>query len=170
MLRCCSVSAGVASLRWAGLFPALAYLFIYFQRGHPPRRIAQSAVYFLLPAVAALVWRYPEYSKFQSLLAGTVFLGIKWSLPFLAQSLTVVFFGVGTVLAMVGAAVWIHRLLPAVLFILLVLFSPYAALASRAPMAGICLTGFVGGWKPITRLIQMTLLSLSLQEVFRVFS
>jgi hypothetical protein len=164
-----------------GLLPLVIYLFWYFHRSQPAQRVLISAVFLLVPPAAALAWRFQSYGDLRAVFAGSALFNLAssfktssfawtFSHSYLGQTITLVIFLLGTVSAVINGAVWLHRLIPMVMLLVLVAFSPYTQVASRAPMAGVCLTGIVGVGAPLTRLIQIVFFSLGAQEVFALFS
>ncbi len=162
-----------------GLFPFLLYLLWYFHQGRPPKALLKSALIFLSVPIAVLVWRHKEILDFKQAFTGSalnsLFLSLKqgrgqWTFAHsnLGQTLTIGIFAVGAVVCLFQAAVGMHKLLFLTALGLWLGFSPYAILASRAPMAGICLTGLVGTQARL--FVQACFCLLSLHEVYATFS
>lgn len=163
----------------AGLFCFVLYLFWYLHRGRPLRAQLRTALIFLSVPIAALVWRGTEILNFKAAFAGsalkTLYSVLKqgqvhatFAHSNLGQTITIAFFGLGAVVCLFQAAVGMHKALFLTVFGLWLGCSPYAHLASRAPLSGICLTGLVGTQARL--IVQASFCLLSLHEVFATFS
>jgi hypothetical protein len=161
-----------------GLVPLILYLFWYFQRSYPRADIIRRLAFLLVPTLVGIFVGLKGYSNpgglnhsaFMSLLQGQI-----WSKladkAVAGQAVTAVIFTVGAVGAALTNAVLIHRLIPIYVLGLLFLFSPLDLIASRAPLAGLCLEGIAAiSAGPVLRLVQLMLLGLSIYEVSIVFS
>jgi hypothetical protein len=156
-----------------------AYLFFYFQRHQPRSTKLKAAAFWIVPLAAALLWRGQNPLRTGELFSGSALVSlfsalksqqVVWTFSHsqLGQTLTIGILLAGTVLGGIQAAVSVHKALIFGLFAYLLASSPYAELASRAPMAGICLTGLVGNQARL--ILQGILLLLGVHEVFAVFS
>jgi len=162
-----------------GLFPFLLYLLWYFHQGRPGGSVLKSALIFLSVPIAVLAWRHREILDLKQAFTGSalnsLFLSLKqgkgaWTFAHsnLGQTITVAFFGFGAVVCLFQAAVGMHKLLFLMSFGLWLGFSPYALLASRAPMAGFCLIGLAGTQARLV--VQACFCLLSFHEVYATFS
>ena len=167
-----------------GLIPLLAYLFWYFQRHFLAWQILKRASFFLIPLGIALFFRWSELPSFKETLSQsalwnvahviqTAGKGASWtfSQSFSGQTLTILFFAIGAGVSLFSHSGFLHRILPLHMLLLLLLYTPYGGIASRASLAASCLAGISSASSPIVnRAIQMLLLLLSLYEVGVVFS
>jgi hypothetical protein len=165
----------------AGLLPLLLFLFWYFQRHLPAKEMVQKFLFFIVPVGLAIAWRHTTYAHLNDWVEGSALLAVfrsrghatlDWSFSsgLAGQTVAALFFITGAVAAAVSNASLIHRIIPVYLLILMMLFSPYAAIASRASVAGVCLQGIATiSAKPALRVIQILLLTLSIFEVTAIF-
>lgn len=163
----------------SGLMVLVVYLFLYFCRGRPMEHRFKSGAMLLVPLILAILWRKDSVGSFQQVFsgsaAGSLFAAVKekqvgWTFAYsqLGQTITLAFLALGTLLGCLQTGIWVHRVATLGMLVLLVLYSSYGTLASRAPMAGLCLAGLVS---TRLRLIpQYLLFSLSAREVFVAFS
>ncbi len=158
------------------LLPLVIYLFLYFCQGKPNRLRLKSAALFLIAPVLVLLWKRPDFvalgrtlegSALFNLASGMKVQGGKWQGQ-LGQLLTLLLFGLGMIVGLIQNSIWVHRMVLVATFFLWLLFATNATLASKAPLAGLCLAGLVGS--PGRLLVQYALWSLSLHEVFAAFS
>jgi len=166
-----------------GLLPLILYLFWYFQRNFPAGDVVKRACFFLIPFALALLWRFRAYSEFIEMAKTSAFFSLfsaamqkqpldwTFSHTLAGQTLTAIFFGTGAIIAAVANVTLVHKIIPIYLFLLLLLFSPYGTLASRALVAAPGLQGVVAyASRPVTRAVQTVLFFLSVFEVASVFN
>ncbi len=99
--------------------------------------------------------------------------GLAWtfSQSILGQTITILFFAVGAVLAFLSNPMLMHKLIPAALVVLLLAFSSYSAVASRALLASPALMGIAShSSRPVLKLVHLVLLGLGAYEIFALFS
>lgn len=165
----------------AGLFPLVAYFFWYFQRHYMAAQVVKKAVFVLLPFGLALYWELAHVGL------STVFRGsalqnlfstlqanesLRWALTrsMAGQTITLVVFTGGAIAAAVSNVAPLFRILPIYYLVLLLLFSPYSAIASRAAIAAPALQGLASiSSRPVLKLVQFILLLLGIYEVYAVF-
>lgn len=164
-----------------GVLPILLYMFWYYQRHYPLGQLGRNTLYFLVPVGIAMGWRLNTYSHlwpvFSSsalfnVISATKSVGPSWtfSQSYVGQTIALVFFGLGAVAAFMSNTNLIHRIIPLNMLLLLLLFSPYSALASRAPLAAACLEGIASASsRTATRIVATLMLVLSAYEVYSVF-
>ena len=145
------------------------------------RPAGENTLYFLVPVGIAMGWRLNTYSHlwpvFSSsalfnVISATKSVGPSWtfSQSYMGQTIALVFFGLGAVAAFMSNTNLIHRIIPLNMLLLLLLFSPYSALASRAPLAAACLEGIASASsRTATRIVATLMLVLSAYEVYSVF-
>jgi hypothetical protein len=164
-----------------GLMPLILYLFWYFQRHFPVYHVVRRSIYFLVPAGLAIGWRFHSYSHLGQVIHESALFnavgafrgmfaagGVSW--PLVAQLGALVFFAAGAVAALVSNTTLVHRIIPANMLLLLVLFSPFASLATRAPIAGVCLEGIASASsRGMARARWVAMVGLGAFEVFRLF-
>lgn len=167
-----------------GLVPLSVYLFWYFQRHFMLFQIVKRACFFLIPFGIALYFRWSQYPSFGEIFSQSALLnvfevmktagsGAGWTVSqsYAGQTVAIIFFGVGAGFSALSNSGLLHRIIPLTMFLILLLFSPYAAIASRAPLAATCLEGVAAASSPIvTRIVQVLLLLLSMYEVALVFA
>lgn len=166
------------------LVPLLIYVFWYFQNHFPIAVMARELVMFLLPLGLAIAWRSFAYRNLGQVLADSALLNLftvktrgesmlRWTFShsYLGQTVTILFFTLGAILALLSNVMLIHKLVPVTGLAMLLLFSPYGAIASRALVAAPALQGTASHSSRVTMgLLQMVLLLLGLYEVYAVFS
>lgn len=164
-----------------GLVPLMLYLFWYFQRHFQTSQVIKKAIFFLVPVLIAIFWRWDMYRSLGSVISHSALLNLfttavrgstfSWTFgnSVIGQTVTILFLAAGAVASAVGNVNFIHKLIPIVMVVLLLLFSPYGTIASRAPLAAVCLEGVAGISRPMTRLFQVTLIVLGVLEVCAVF-
>jgi hypothetical protein len=165
----------------AGLLPLMIYLFWFFQRDQPVALVARGTFFFLIPMAIAIYWSLPIYRNVPHLLYHSAAINLftswreghlSWALSrsYLGQTITAIFFLAGAIIACVSHTLFMHRLIPVYLCGLLLLFSPLSLLPSRALLAGLCLEGIATvSTKPVLKVVQLVLLSLSIVEVGTIF-
>jgi hypothetical protein len=160
-----------------GLLPLLFYIFWFFQRAYPTNRMLRRLAFFLIPTLLGMVFGFRGYATQASLsnsALATLMHHHDWSKfadrAMAGQAVTAVIFTAGAVGAALTNTVLLHRLIPVYVLGLLFLFSPLDSIASRAPLAGLCLEGIASmSAGPVLRLVQFMLLALGVYEVSIVF-
>jgi hypothetical protein len=164
-----------------GLLPLILYVFWYFQRHFPMLDVAKRAAFFLVPVGLAVAWRLPAYRNLGAVIHGSALMqvlgvfhgaGITWifSHDLAGQTISLVFFAIGAVAALFSNITFVNRIIPAVLLLLVTLFSPYATLASRVPLAGACMEGIASASsRQAGRIVAVLMLGLGIYEIYAVF-
>lgn len=165
---------------FVGFVPLLIFIFWYFQRHFRVLLLIKRAAFLLLPIIFAIVWGGIELSSVKNVVLNSAFFNLfdsfgrdfSWTFSdsVVGQTVSLIVFGVGAVTAVVNNSVLLHRVVPIVFFIAVTLFSPYAELASRMPLAGICLEGFAVGSRSLSKFVQIVFVLLGIHEVYRVFA
>lgn len=165
----------------AGLMPLALYIFWYFQRHFPLSDVCKRALFFLVPFALAVFWRWTLYEHLSTVLfssAGNHLLGIVqgrgvgwlFSHEMAGQTIAVLFFLIGAIAALFSNITFVHRVIPVTMLLLTLLFSPYAALASRVPLAGICMEGIASASSRLAgRVVAVLMLSLGIYEMVAIF-
>ncbi len=165
-----------------GIAPLLIYLFWYFQRFNPASEVLKKGVFFLAPVIIALVLKWKYYQDVWLFVQGSAFVNVitaiktgsisHWPLAQnnFGQTISLLIFLAGAISAGVVNSSFIHRLLPIVIFIVVLAFSSYSTLASRLLIAGICFEGITASLSGIfLRLIQLALIIMSCYEIVSLF-
>ncbi len=165
------------------LFPLLIYIFWYFQRHFELTQVLKRTAFFLVPACLAILWRYDAYSHLSSAIAGSSAFnliaaaktgqGLGWTFThsYLGQTVSIAFFCVAAVLTFLSTGMLMHKLIPVTLTAILLAFSPYAAVASRALLAGPSLLGIAShSSRPVLGFLQTVLLMLGAYEIYALFA
>jgi hypothetical protein len=167
----------------AGVLPLLLYFFWFYQRHFPwPKRLSRAA-YLLIPVGAAIAMRWSDYEHIGNLMSHSAAVdfftrtknsgGVGWAVSTASagQTMTAVIFATGAIAAAISNSIGMHRLIPIYLFLVMLFFSTYDAIASRALLAGVCLEGIATiSAKPVLRLVQLMFLALSVIEIRAIFS
>ncbi len=165
-----------------GLVPLVLFIFWYFQRHFQWQQIAIKGAFLLVPSSLAFLWNWSTYANIREVISHSALLNLTssmshgpalgWTMSgtFTGQTLTAVLFAAGAITAAVSNTVILHRAIPVYLFLLALLFSPYASIASRALIAGEALEGIaLISARPVLRIVQMMFLVLGIIEVRAVF-
>lgn len=166
-----------------GLLPMLIYFFWFFQRHYQVQQVLKRTAFFLIPLGCALYLRWHEYPSVGSIFSGSALGDIMaWakqpaaaraslSRSFSGQLVTVVFFAIGAGVSLLSNSGLMYRLVPLNQFVVWLFFTPYAQVASRAPLAAVCLGGIASATsQKVMRGICAVLLFLSAYEAFLTFS
>jgi len=166
-----------------GLLPMLIYFFWFFQRHFQAAQVLKRTAFFLIPLGAALYLRGGDYPSFARIFGDSALGDIMgWvkqsqglratlSRSFGGQLVTVIFFGVGAIVSMLSNSGLMYRLVPLNQLFVWLLFTPYLSVASRAPIAAVCMGGIASATSgAVLKLIQGLLLILSAYEAFLIFS
>lgn len=173
---------GLAEPLVVGLLPIILFIFWYFQRHFRGPQMLRRGALFLTPLVIAMAWAYQNLmtihaqvvdsallNLYQGLVSGKG-LGWTFSRSYAGQTLSIIFFTIGAVAAFFSNTTVVHRMIPANMLLVLLLFSPYGAVASRAPLAAVCFEGITSASAGmVLRLLQILMLCLGLFEVGAVF-
>jgi len=166
-----------------GLLPMLIYFFWFFQRHYQIQQVLKRTAFFLIPLGFALYLRWHEYPSVSSIFGSSALgdimawakqpAGVRASLSrsFSGQLITVIFFGIGAGVSLLSNSGLMYRLVPLNQFVVWLFFTPYAQVASRAPLAAVCLGGIASATsQKVMRGICGVLLFLSAYEAFLTFS
>jgi hypothetical protein len=179
--------AGLALLAFSdrialGLLPILIYLFWHFQRFNPAAEVLKKGCILLLPVLLAIILRWKYYQDIWLFVNGSALMnlieGVKtgsiaswpWSQGNLGQTISWIVFLLGAITAAVVNSSLILRLLPLLIWVGVMAFSSYTALASRLLIAAICFEGIAAAVSGLfIRLIQLALIILSCYEMISLF-
>jgi hypothetical protein len=164
-----------------GLLPLILYIFWYFQRHFPIADAAKRAAFFLVPFGLAVFWRLSVYRDLGTTIHSSALMqlfsvfhgaGVGWvfSRELAGQTISLLFFAIGAVSALFSNITFVNRIIPAMLLLLVTLFSPYATLASRMPLAGACMEGIASASsRQAGRIVMFLMLVLGVYEIYAVF-
>ncbi len=162
------------------LLPVYAYLFWGVQRFLPLAEWGRNALFFLLPLALGCLLSGSSWSTVlgtvdQSALMTLFRLdtpagGGLFSHSAAGQTLSLIFFALGAVGGMFSNINPNHRFLPLGVLLALLLSSPFGGIASRMPLAGICMEGVASASSgPASRLASGLMILLGAFEVYSVF-
>jgi hypothetical protein len=163
------------------LLPVFAYLFWGVQRFSPAKEWGRNLAFFLAPlALGALLsghsWQTVMGTMDQSALLNLFQMkntsgdGL-FSHSMAGQTLSLIFFFLGAAGGMFTNVNPMHRFLPMGVLLALLLSSPYSGLASRAPLAGVCMEGIASASSgTASRLASLLMVLLGAFEVYSVFA
>lgn len=163
-----------------GVMPLLFYIFYYFERHYPIGDVARRAAFFFIPVGLVGFFRYARLSHVD--LHGSALMtivnavsgnGVGWLFGSAAagQTVSLLFFLVGAVTAAYFNMTSVHRAIPVFFWLSVVLFSPYASLASRLPFAAVCLQGVASATsRQAVRMIHLLLVILGAYETWIIFA
>lgn len=167
----------------AALFPLLLMVFLYHQRHSPMKELFKNLFFLAVPVGIAVYVRMEAVLNLQALVQSSALFNvvqmfqsnsqISWALSqsVLGQTVSVAFFLVGAVCALIVNTSILYRLIPLYVLLIVLGSSSYATIASRLSLAGVCLGGISAVSSPlVTRLLQIVLLALGGAEVFAIFS
>jgi hypothetical protein len=162
------------------LLPVFAYLFWSVQRFSPAKQWGRNLGFFLVPlAIGALLsghsWQGVMGTMDQSALLNLFYMkspagdGL-FSHSMAGQTLSLIFFFLGAAGGLFTNVNPVHRFLPMGVLLALLLSSPYSALASRAPLAGVCMEGIASASSgTASRIASLLMVLLGAFEVYSVF-
>ncbi len=171
----------VTDLLAVGLVPLLVILFWYYQRHEQMGDVVKRLMLFLLPLGLALFLRNRDLmylsTQYQSSSLATLIgyiTGGQWGNLFshqnLGQTISIFIFLAGTIVTIGVNTIWLHRLIPAYLFLAVLLFSDFSNLGSRIIISAIALEGVSAVSSNIVeRLIQLALIVVTGFEVASIF-
>lgn len=162
------------------LLPAFAYLFWSIQRFLPVSQWGRNLAYFLVPLVVGIGLSGRSWSLVLSTLDQSAFLALLqfkvganqnlFSEGIAGQTVSVIFFFLGAAGALFSNVNPLHRFLPMLVLLGLLMASPYTALASRAPLAGICMEGVASACSgSASRIANIMMIFLGAYEVYSLF-
>lgn len=165
------------------LLPLTLYLFWNFQRHFMVGQVIKRTSFFLIPIVAILFWRWDGFSNLQAIFfqsgamklytSLTTQMDLSWlfSQPMVGQTITAAILTVGAIGAFISNTSMAHKIIPFYMLAVLILSSSFGTIASRAPLAGVCLQGItIFCAKPIARLLVGLMLWLGCYEIVTVLS
>lgn len=162
------------------LIPVFLYLFWGVQRFLPLAEWGRNAAIFLGMLALGVFLSERTFAATFHLLGNSAMVNlIHWSGPggeglfshgLAGQTISLIFFFLGAVGALFSNVNPMHRFLPMGVLLALVLASPYGALASRAPLAGICMEGIASASSgTASRIACALMILLGAYEVYSVF-
>ncbi len=163
------------------LLPVFAYLFWGVQRFSPAKEWGRNLAFFLVPlCLGALLsghsWQTVMGTMDQSALLNLFQMkgasgdGL-FSHSMAGQTLSLIFFFLGAAGGLFTNVNPMHRFLPMGVLLALLLSSPYGALASRAPLAGVCMEGIASASSgTASRIASLLMVLLGAFEVYSVFA
>ncbi len=172
---------GVSGPLALGLLPFLIYTFWYFQRHFAITQGLTRGVFLFLPLLLVYLWQRTTYGSLGGIFEGSALMNLvqaakqgasspSWSLSYAGQTISLVLLAVGAVAALFTYSTMMHRLLPLTMWLILLLFSPYGAIASRGLLAGSCLEGLAALCsQPVARLLQFAMIFFAVHDVYGIF-
>ena len=164
------------------LLPVLAGVFWFYQQHFQMLQVIRRLIYFLFPIALVVASNWPEFSSIPTLFKGSALmqltdsyksgslLGFTVAQSTFGQTLTMILFTVSAGSAFFANGMFMHRIVPAYIWVVVLLFSPYGQIASRALLAGIALEGIASvSANSIVRGILLVCLAFSSYEIFLVF-
>jgi len=171
----------VDNLAWL-ILPFLGIVFWFFQKHFQWTAIVKRALFLLIPLVGVVVWKgfseaglsaNVQHSAFLDLARSTPKLNFTWAFSYswVGQTVAWVVFLIGSMLAAMANLTWMHRLLPAWLFICLMFLTPYRLLASHLVVGAVCLQGY-SSYIPegILKLLQALFFAFTILELINIFA
>ncbi len=171
----------VTDLIAVGLIPLLLILFWHYQRHEPSSEVLKKIAFFTIPLALALVLSYQSIPSFNTqyhasalaTLVGFISRG-EWGALFsqasLGQTISVIIFFAGMIVTVGVNNVWLHKLIPAYLFFVVLLFSDFGSLGSRIILSAVVLQGIsTVSSVLVERLLQLGLIVISGFEIASIF-
>ena len=163
-----------------GALPAYLYLFWSVQRFLTAKEWGRNLAFFLVPiALGAMLsgdsWGrviggWNQSALFDLFRWGTQDGSGFFSKVYAGQTLALIFLFLGAVGALFSNVNPLHRFLPMFVVLALVASTPYAMLASRVPLAGICMEGIASSSSGISsRIVSAMMIGLGAYEVYALF-
>ncbi len=163
-----------------GLVPAFAFVFWSVQRFLPSREWSRNLAYFLVPLLIGVLLSGRSWIAVLSTLDQSAILGLLqgesapnqglFSAPYAGQTISAAFFFLGAIAALFSNVNPLHRFLPLLVLIGFLSASPFGALASRAPLAGICMEGVASASSgSVSRIASILMILLGAYEVYALF-
>lgn len=172
---------GVSDAAMVGLLPLILCWFWFYTRHYQWFPILKRAALIAVPCAVAIVISRPLYEGLTALVShsalfalwgGVQTSSLKWTLSqsMAGQTFAILFLAVGAVIAAKSNFSGLHRAMPIYFLLFWLLFTPFGALASKAPMAGVCFQGIANtSSRPVARTLLALLLMAGIYEVYTVF-
>jgi hypothetical protein len=163
------------------ILPAFAYVFWSVQRFQPAKEWGKSLAFFLVPVTIGALLSGHSWSGVLGTLDKSALLSLfqlkgpagesLFAHSTAGQTISVVFFTLGGLAALFSNVNPLHRFLPLLVVLAWLISSPYGGLASRAPLAGICMEGVASASSgTASRLAGVMMILLGAYEVYAVFA
>ena len=167
-----------------GWLPLLVFLFWYYQKQVPLIIVLKRTIFFTLPIVVAMIYRWEWYSHALTSMGSSALVSLfrdpsQWlggieSWKQLAQAapiISLLLFILGTILCLVSHMTWLSRIIPAYCVIAVMLFSNVQTISVRLTIAGVALVGIAHvSSGPLAQIISALLTLVSCVNIVRIFS
>lgn len=164
-----------------GLFPVFVYIFWSVQRFLPTKEWGRNAGFFLVPVLIGALLSGHSWGTVMSTVDQSALLTLfqlktptgegLFSHSAAGQTISIIFFFLGAAGGLFSNVNPLHRFLPMLVLLALLLCSPYSSLASRAPLAGICMEGVASASSgTASRIASLLMVLLGAYEVYALFA
>lgn len=155
------------------LVPLNLYVFWFFARHLEKTAMLRNALFLFGPVVGAMWWRYGGIAPVPSMIGGSALSHLAGSFThggYLGQTIAIAFLATGAVFGAIANDMLMHKLIPIVVVLGVLAFSPYTNIASRGLLAALALQGialrFPYGALKVTRFVFIVLAALDVWAVF----
>ncbi|MBY0370825.1 hypothetical protein K2X33_09080, partial [bacterium] len=159
--------------------PAFAYVFWSVQRFLTPKEWGRNLAFFLVPMAIGGLLSGGSYSIVLESLGNSALLDLislqtggesLISHAYMGQTLALVFLFLGATGALFSNVNPLHRFLPLLVLLAFLVCTPYNAMASRVPIAGICMEGIASASSGMaSRVVSLLMVLLGAYEVYMLF-
>lgn len=164
-----------------GLVPLLILLFWHYQRHEPTVEALKKLGMFLIPLALVVAYRYDDLPYLRTQYASSSLATVAgiisradWGLLLakqnLASTISLTAFFCGMIVTIALNTIWIHRLIPPYLYLVVLLFSDFGSLSSRIILSAVVLSGLSAVSSTLVeRLLQLAFIIVSGFEVASIF-